>query len=280
MAFDDDFIAPLAELTPALASGAADVRALLRSSGLAENCYVPAAAEGFTPELAVCFAPFQWETGSPKLWLMSTLGLSSEPQRAPSDTKRRVPKRFELCAGFEFRASPPSDRAVVDGQSWSENELVSAFVENFAFIAHDLLDWRRQGGEPYGLGSVFDELNLSKRLPGGVLVPPMNELRSVGLQPFSNLNGVPTPLGLTAKEWMSRDKLTQPSDVMFLQLAPLARDEWAAANQWGGWNFFVGGLMPTSAEFDRGLGASAHVFDLGRDSRTAVFEQWRRERMA
>ena len=87
---------------------------------------------------------------------------------------------------------------MVDGQSWSENELVGAFVENFAYLAHDLADWQRAGAEPYGLGSVFDELSLSKRLPAAVLVPPMNELRSIGVQPFSNLAGVPTPLGLSA----------------------------------------------------------------------------------
>jgi len=278
--FEEDFIGPLAQLPAELAAGAGDVRALLASTGLAENCYVPAASEDFTPELAVCFAPFQWQAGSPKLWVMCTLGLSATPQRTPSDAKRRVPKRLEVCAGFEFRASAPSDRAVVDGQSWSENELLGAFVENFAYLAHDLAEWQRAGAEPYGLGSVFDELSLSKRLPAAVLVPPMNELRSIGVQPFSNHNGVPTPLGLSAKEWMSREKLLQPADVSFLQLAPLAKDEWAAANQWGGWNFFVGGLLPTSAELKKGLDASAHIFDLGRESRSTVFEQWRRERVA
>ncbi len=278
--FEEDFIGPLSQLPEQLAPAAADVRALLLTTGLAENCYVPAASEDFTPSLAVCFAPFQWQAGSPKLWVMSTLGLSSTPQRAPSDAKRRVPKRLELCAGFEFRASPPSDRTVVDGQSWSENELLGAFVENFAYIAHDLAHWQRGDAEPYGLGSVFDEVSLTKKKPGAVLVPPMNELRSIGIEQFSNVAGVPTPRGLTAKEWMSREKLLQPADVSFLQMAPLTSDEWAAANQWGGWNFFVGGLLPTPAEMSRGLDTSAHVFDLGRESRASIFELWRRERMA
>ncbi len=278
--FEDDFIGPLRELPAELASGAADVRSYLSKGVFAENCYVPARGEDFTPELAVCFAPFVWGAGAPKLWVMTTLGLSARAQRAPTDTSRRVPKRYEVCAGFEFRPSAPSDRAVVDGQSWSEDELLSAFVENFSFVAHDLLDWQRQGGEPYGLGSVFDDVGLSKRLPAAVLVPPMNELRSAGVQPFTAVAGVPTPVGLTAKDWMSREKLLQPAEVTFLQLAPLMRDEWEAANQWGGWNFFVGGLIPTPEEFDEHLDASAHVFDLGRESRVNAFEHWRKERMA
>jgi hypothetical protein len=278
--FEEDFIGPLATLPPEFASAAADVKAFVAKTALAENCYVPAQAEDFSPEIAVCFAPFSWGPGAPSLWVMTTVGLSAVTQPSPSDATRRVPKRFELCAGFEFRPTPPSDRAVVDGQSWSANELLSAFVTNFAFIAHDLLDWQRQGAEPYGLGSVFDDIGLSKRLPAGVLVPPMNELRQLGVQPFNVVNGAPVGIGLSSKEWMNRETLLRPAEVTFLQLAPLLKDEWAAANQWGGWNFFVGGLLATAPEMNKGLNASAHIFDLGRESRVAPFEAWRRERMA
>ncbi len=279
MSFDEDFIGPLAALPTTFAAGAEGVRALLEQSPLAGQCYVPATSDEFVLDLAVCFARFQWEPNSPRLWVMTTVGLSAAPQPKADPPTRAGPTRFELCAGFEFRPTPPSDRAVVGGQSWSESDLLSAFVENFALVAHDLASAQRSSGRPYALGTVFDDVGLANGWPDGVLVAPMNELRTLGVQPFSLVAGVPTPIGLGAKEWMSREKLEQPADVTFLQLAPISRDEAALARQWGGWNFFVGGLIPTPAEFDRGLDASAHVFDLGRGSRATIFEQWRKERM-
>ena len=114
---------------------------------------------------------------------------------------------------------------------------------------------------------------MSQQLPSMLLVPPVPEFAESGLTPFLiDLAGKLVRPDITPAQWPDVDVLQASATHLFLQCAPLTSAEFEVAVGKRGFDFFLNGLLPTDAEYDRGLGSSAIIANLDRESRLPVFE--------
>jgi hypothetical protein len=268
MPIRESFLGPLANLPigPGERSGA---RGALSKTEFARGCFAPSEEPG-EPRIAVCFRPFQWKPDSPRLWLMTSLGLSDYEQ-----TRQRrpwLPARFELCGAW-----PESDdswqplRDMWESGRW-DLPGVPAVFSRFGELAAALARMV-SGGSSFWFGDTIDAFEWWPDNEGALLATPLPELVAAGLVPWKMAKGQPQPMDLAPADWLDREKLTERHDAVFMQLAPLLPEELAAVRNSGAWEFFLDGLLASDDELNAGLDLGAQLVDPARGSRLDVFRR-------
>jgi hypothetical protein len=247
---------------------------VIASTDMARGFFEPERKPTFDARIGVAFQPFRWEEGAPWIWLFCTVGLSSLTQvQKDAPLGRQVAKvspHLELCAAMREPAASPRWEGF--REAWGAGALstygaVPPIITRFALVAQDFASWIVRDGDAFAFGDHVENACLAPGFPSALLVPPVPELVVSGLWPFDARKGRSE---IVLGRWADRDALHAAGDHQFVQVAPLEADEYEAA-RWDGWRFFLQALLATDEEMRRGVDASAHIVDLGRASRRALF---------
>jgi Suppressor of fused protein (SUFU) len=242
----------------------------------------PAREQGFDADIGVLFQPFQWDENAPRLWLFTTLGLSALAQ----PKQRRFPlhiERFEVCAALR---EPICAQWGEFRRAWKQNSLgaldaVPSLLHTFALIGQDFASWILRDGESFGFGDSVLNAAWLHGFPSAVLCPPVPELFTTGLTPFSIARDGSARKGdIGISHWAQQNALLSAGDHLFVQLAPVRSEEFDAALKLGGLDFFLNGLLSSDQELEAGFDSSAFIADPNRVSRLDVFLEARRARGA